>query len=397
MNKQKMQEKKKYIWVMAGFCLAILCLIALLVQVWLDRNKEVSIRVNAENKLSQDVSVWVEVTKSWADYDEARRPCYGAQYDGFVKNQMKAVLMNWELWIILPAEARIDSSWNGEYRNEEGRILFHPQEDLDIAWVKPGATENFGFILYSDEVLNIEEFVVVGHRYAPVYSYPLLYLGIFFVIVSGIVMAWQIAFELRTRKLEQRRINDEKIIVETMLTLANFIDAKDEYTRGHSTRVSSYAVKLAKRMHLEEDEIRHIGYIALMHDCGKMGIPDHILNKPARLTLEERKIIEQHVVIGGKLLENMTAIPGIREGALYHHERYDGMGYPEGLRDTEIPLYARIIGVADSFDAMNSDRCYRKRLSMERIRKELQDNAGKQFDPEVVKYMLCLIDENDLT
>lgn len=396
MEKQQIQGKKKYIWVAGVFLLAVVCFIALFFQVWLDRNKEVSLQVNTENKLSQDVSVWVEVTKSWADYDEMRRPCYGAQYDGFVKNQMTAVLMDWELWIILPAEARIDSSWNGEYVNENGKILFHPQEDLDIAWVKPGAIENFGFILYSDNVLNIEEFVIVGHKYAPVYSYPLLYVGILFVIVSAIVFAWQITFDIRTRKLEQRRISDEKIIVETMLTLANFIDAKDEYTRGHSTRVSEYSVKLAKKMHLEEEEIRHLGYIALMHDCGKIGIPDHILNKPARLTPEERKIIEQHTVIGGKLLENMTAIPGIREGALYHHERYDGKGYPEGLRDTEIPLYARIIGVADSFDAMNSDRCYRERLPMEVIKRELRDNAGKQFDPEVVKFMLRLIDENDI-
>ncbi len=397
MNKQKLRMKKKYIWVLAGFCLALLCFIVLAVQVWLDRNSEVSLTVNAENKLSQEVSVWVEVTKSWADFDEERKPCYGAQYDGFVKNQMKkAVLMDWELWIVLPDEVRMDSSWNGEYINEGGKIIFRPQEDLDIAWVKPGATESFGFILYSDNVLNFEEFVVIGHKYAPVHSYPLLYVGILWVIASLIVLAWQITFDVRMRKLELRRINDEKIIVETMQTLANFIDAKDEYTKGHSTRVSAYAIKLAKRMHLEEDEIRNIGYIALMHDCGKMGIPDSILNKPARLTPEERKVIEQHVVIGGKLLENMTAIPGIREGALYHHERYDGAGYPEGLRDTEIPLYARIIGVADSFDAMNSDRCYRKRLSMEAIKRELRDNAGKQFDPEVVKYMLRLIDENEV-
>ena len=309
---------------------------------------------------------------------------------------MNAVLMDWELRIVLPAEARIDSSWNGEYSNERDKILFHPEESLDIAWVKPGATENFGFILYSDEVLDIKEFVVIGHRYAQVYSYPLLYVGLLFAIVSAIVLAWQITFDVRTRKLELRRISDEKIIVETMLTLADFIDAKDEYTRGHSARVSDYSVKLAKKMHLEADEVRHLGYIALMHDCGKIGVPDYILNKPARLTAEERKIIEQHTVLGGKLLEKMTAIPGIREGALYHHERYDGKGYPEGLRDTEIPLYARIIGVADSFDAMNSDRCYRDRLPMEVIKKELRDNAGKQFDPEVVKYMLRLIDENDV-
>lgn len=396
MKEKKLPMQKKYIWVVSFFLAAVLCFVGMAVQVWTDRNKEVFFEITEESSTKQDVSVWIEVTKSWADYDEANNPCYGAQYDGFVENHMGAVLMDWELQILLPAEVRIDSAWNGEYTNVGDKILFRPEESLDIAWVQPDATENFGFILYSEEVLAITDFIVIGHRYAPVVAYPLFYFGILFVIVAGIVLAWQITFDVRTRKMEQRRINDEKIIVETMQTLANFIDAKDEYTRGHSTRVSAYSVKLAKKMHLEEEEIRHLGYIALMHDCGKMGIPDNILNKPDKLTPEERQIIEQHTVMGGKLLENMTSLPGMREGALYHHERYDGKGYPEGLSDTDIPLYARIIGVADSFDAMNSDRCYRKRLPMEVIKKELSENSGKQFDPEVVKYMLRLIEENDL-
>lgn len=395
MKQKKVLIKKNYVGVCVVFLLAVVCFIGLGVQIWTDRNKEVFLELAGTGKEQQEVSVWIEVTKSWADKDENNKPCYGAQYDGFVKNHMGAVLMDWELEILLPAEARIDSAWNGEYINENGKILFRPEEELDIAWVQPGATENFGFILYSDNVLDITEFVVRGHKYASVFAYPLLYVGILLTIVAGIELAWQITFTMRTRQMEQRRINDEKIIVETMLTLANFIDAKDEYTRGHSTRVSAYSVKLAKKMHLEEDEIRHLGYVALMHDCGKMGIPDYILNKPDKLNPEERKIIEQHTVMGGKILEHMTSVPGIRDGALYHHERYDGMGYPEGLSDTDIPLFARIICVADSFDAMNSDRCYRKRLPMDVIKKELADNAGKQFDPEVVKYMLRIIEEKD--
>lgn len=396
MKQRKNRKAKKHIVSIVVLLLAVLCFVGLAIQVWADRNREVYLKITEAGGENQDVSVWIEVTKSWADKDENKRPCYGAQYDGFVENHMGAVLMDWKLEILLPAGARIDSAWNGEYFNKNGRIYFRPEEELDIAWIEPGATENFGFILYSDEVLDITEFVIRGHKYAPVVSYPLFYLGIVLSVAWIIVLAWQITFAVRTRQLELRRINDEKIIVETMLTLANFIDAKDEYTRGHSTRVSEYAVKLAEKMHLEEDEIRNLGYIALMHDCGKMGIPDNILNKPDRLTAEERKIMEQHTVLGGKMLENMTAIPGIRDGALYHHERYDGKGYPEGLHDTEIPLYARIICVADSFDAMNSDRCYRKRLSMDVIRKELMDNAGKQFDPEIVKYMLQMMEEKDM-
>ena len=393
---QKQREiSKKYKAALAVLMLAVLCFAGLIWQVWSDRNKEVTLKINSGVEKEQDIAIWIEVTKSWADKDEYKRPCYGAQYDCFVKNHMNAILMDWELQIMLPAEGRIDSSWNGEFICEDNVITFRPDAILDIGRVQPDATESFGFILYSKEVLDIRDFVLVGHKYAPVVSYPLLYFGILFLIAAAIVFAWQITFNIRTKKLEQRRINDEKIIVETMLTLANFIDAKDKYTRGHSARVSAYSVKLAQKMHLKEDEIRNIGYIALMHDCGKMGIPDSILNKPDKLTKEERQIIEQHTVMGGKILENMTAIEGIREGALYHHERYDGKGYPEGLKDKEIPLYARIIGVADSFDAMNSDRCYRDRLPMDVIKKELSENAGKQFDPEIVKYMLSIIEEND--
>lgn len=394
MNRHK-EQMKKHMGAVVVLLLAVLCFIGLASQVWSDRNKEVYFEFSKEKEAPQDVSVWIEVTKSWQDKDENGTPCYGAQYDGFIQNHMGAVLMNLELDILLPEEARIDSSWNGEYRMENGTITFVPQEDLDIAWIKPDATEGFGFIAYSDEVLELTDFVVRGHKYALIASYPLLYVGLLLFTAGCIILAWQISFAVRTKKLEQRRINDEKIIVETMLTLANFIDAKDEYTRGHSTRVSAYSVKLAKKMHLEEDEIRQLSYIALMHDCGKMGIPDNILNKPDKLTPEEREIIEQHTVLGGKILENMTSVPGIRDGALYHHERYDGKGYPEGLSDTDIPLYARIICVADSFDAMNSDRCYRKRLSLDTIKKELQENAGKQFDPEIVKYMLRIIEEKD--
>jgi len=389
------QKKKKHIGLIIVIILALCCFIGLTVQVWLDRNSEVFLELGGAEEKEQDVTVWIEVTKSWADFDENKNPCYGAQYDGFVENHMNAALMDWELEILLPVEARIDSAWNGEYVNEGDRIRFTPDETLDIGWIESDATENFGFILYSAEVLNITDFVVCGHKYASVFSYPLLYLGLVLTGIAIVVLAWKITFAVRTKKMVQRRINDEKIIVETMMTLANFIDAKDKYTNGHSTRVAKYSVKLAERMHLDDEEIRHLGYIALMHDCGKMGIPDTILNKPGKLTPEEREIIEQHTVYGGKLLENMTALPGVRDGALYHHERYDGKGYPEGLAGEDIPLYARIIGVADSFDAMNSDRCYRKRLDMETIIQELKENSGKQFDPDVVKYMLRIIDDED--
>lgn len=140
-------------------------------------------------------------------------------------------------------------------------------------------------------------------------------------------------------------------------------------------------------------EQENIYYIALLHDIGKIGIPDQILNKPGKLNAEELETIRKHVIIGGEILEDFTALEGITEGAKYHHERWDGKGYGEGLAQMDIPKVARIIGVADSYDAMSSNRCYRKALEEEIIKSELQECSGSQFDPEVVPHMLAMIEE----
>ena len=131
----------------------------------------------------------------------------------------------------------------------------------------------------------------------------------------------------------------------------------------------------------------------LLHDAGKISIPDAVLNKPGKLSDEERKQIQDHTVAGGKMLKQLTALRGIRETALYHHERYDGKGYPEGLKREAIPLYARIVGVADSYDAMSSNRVYRRHLNKDEIIEEIQKGSGSQFDPEIVVYMVDMIND----
>lgn len=147
---------------------------------------------------------------------------------------------------------------------------------------------------------------------------------------------------------------------------------------------------------MSEYECTHIYYITLMHDCGKVWIPDSILKKPGKLTDEEYNIMKQHPSNGAEMLDNFTSIKDIRDGALYHHERYDGKGYPTGKSGTDIPLIGRMICVADAFDAMNSDRCYRAKMSKEIILEELKKNSGKQFDPDIVKFLLELIEEGQI-
>ncbi len=221
---------------------------------------------------------------------------------------------------------------------------------------------------------------------------------VFWICIGGIFivlafLAAQMFFRLKLRRIKRRQNEYRSLVEQTLQTFAKTIDAKDRYTNGHSIRVAAYSVELARRMGMSDDAQERIYYIALLHDIGKIGIPDHILNKPGRLTDEEREIIQRHPAIGGKILENFTALDGAEQGAKYHHERFDGKGYCEHLAGKNIPKVARIIGVADSYDAMSSDRCYRKALSKEKIVTELKEGMGKQFDPDIVPHMLDMIQE----
>lgn len=162
------------------------------------------------------------------------------------------------------------------------------------------------------------------------------------------------------------------------------IDARDPYTHGHSTRVAEYAVIVARHLGLGEADIRRLHYAALLHDIGKLGVDDRVLRKVGPLTPEERAAMMEHPVIGAQLLEKAGVFLDLLPGVLYHHEWYNGGGYPRGLKGDAIPLDARIIGVADAFDAMTSDRPYRRALTPEEALGRLQAGAGVQFDPQVV-------------
>ncbi len=191
---------------------------------------------------------------------------------------------------------------------------------------------------------------------------------------------------------EKERV--ERMSLQMVRTLANTIDAKDSYTNGHSTRVAKYSVMIAKRMGYEGEKLALLEYSALLHDIGKIGIPNEIINKPSRLTDKEYEVIKTHPGIGGKILQEISEIPDIAIGAYYHHERFDGRGYPDKLVGLDIPEIARIIGVADAYDAMTSNRSYRDLLPQEIARVEIEKGKGTQFDPDIADVMLQLIDED---
>ncbi len=198
----------------------------------------------------------------------------------------------------------------------------------------------------------------------------------------------------RTEELRKSNRKLRRLTRQVMLTLAGTIDAKDKYTNGHSERVAEYSRMIAERLGMSEQEQEDIYYIGLLHDIGKIGVPDEIINKPSRLDEEEYNIVKTHPSIGAEILEKMSELPDIAVGAKYHHERYDGKGYPEGLKGTDIPLIARIIGVADTYDAMTSNRSYREILPQAAVKAEIINCTGTQFDPDFAKMMTEIIDDD---
>lgn len=199
---------------------------------------------------------------------------------------------------------------------------------------------------------------------------------------------------LHMKNAEESRERLEIMNGTIMRTLARTIDAKDRYTNGHSQRVAKYALALAERMGKTEEEQKNIYYAALLHDVGKIRIPDTIINKPAKLTDEEFEYIKLHPVAGYYILRDIHENTLIAQGAKWHHERYDGKGYPNGLAGEDIPEVARIIGVADTYDAMTSNRSYREQMSQEKVRSEIERGKGTQFDPKIADIMLQMIDED---
>ena len=177
----------------------------------------------------------------------------------------------------------------------------------------------------------------------------------------------------------------DELFLSSIRAIVEAVDAKDPYTRGHSARVVEYSLMVGESLELSKDEIKKLEVSAILHDVGKIGIPDRILGKPGKLTFEEFTYMKKHPELGSAIIEPIAELKDLIPNILHHHERYDGNGYPSGLKAKKIPHYARIICIADSFDAMTSDRPYRKRLDNMVALEELAKNSGCQFDPILVK------------
>ncbi len=222
----------------------------------------------------------------------------------------------------------------------------------------------------------------------------------FMALANDVAMALKNAFLFEDLQLEIER--NKRLFLETTMALSAAIDAKDHYTRGHTSRVTSYSMLIARRFscdgaeELEQKFFENLHIASLLHDIGKIGIPEAILNKNGPLTDEERKKINEHSLVGAMILGPIKDLDEAILGVKYHHERFDGKGYPEGLRSHQIPMIAAVISVADAFDAMTTDRPYRKALTKEQAVVELERNSGTQFHPAIVRAAVALYRRGEL-
>lgn len=213
------------------------------------------------------------------------------------------------------------------------------------------------------------------------------------LLIAGVVAVVLVFVRRRIKKLEKKALEDRKLIREICEAFAVTIDMKDKYTRGHSQRVANYTKMLADELGYDEETVEKYYDIALLHDIGKIGIPADILNKPGKLTDEEFEKIKEHPTRGNDVLEKIKIMPELAAGALSHHERPDGKGYPDHLKGDEIPRAAQIIAVADTFDAMYSDRPYRKRMNFEKVVSIITEVSGTQLTPDVVDAFLRIVEK----
>ncbi len=264
---------------------------------------------------------------------------------------------------------------------------------LTVYYKKPGFVASLVLVLMQFPVMAMGLFVQHVIAIIPGFFTTLVtLLAIIFIFQRN--KSIQKHQEIELEILKRTNKTTKRLFRQTATALVNAIDAKDAYSHGHSIRVAEYSMRIAQRHGLPEDECIKVYYAGLLHDVGKIGIPNSIINKKGKLTDEEYEVIKGHSEMGHQILSSISEYPFICTGAHFHHERYDGKGYPGEFSGEGIPEIARIIAVADSYDAMSSNRSYRSALPQNVVRNEIEKGRGTQFDPKFADIMLELIDED---
>lgn len=297
--------------------------------------------------------------------------------------------------------AHFDKSENGKVypENEEQEEMLHQildnkKKNFEMSIGGENCT------VFSEQIMNDWQVVIVVSNTKLFHDLRTqMLIGILISVTVFLIIVIFCSISAKKISNYQRKEYESKERLDRMNTniiraLANTIDAKDRYTSGHSQRVADYSLAIAKRMGKTEEEQKVIYYAGLLHDVGKIRVSEEVINKPGKLTDEEFDQIKVHPVSGYHILKGIHEDERIAYGAKYHHERYNGNGYPNGLEGENIPEIARIIGVADAYDAMASNRSYRNALPQEVVREEIEKGRGQQFDDEIADIMLQMIDED---
>ncbi len=361
----------------------------------------------------------------------------GCIYEMTISNSSGVGIVDWSLRINIKDNCYVNNAWNGTLEihqfvdgSEKMQTLSlqdYRESDLNLEYIKAGQdlliplSSGDYLIYYPDEdeknIKSPED--MAGEINAGVIfytlsgnmnlsSYELTYRQeksiwdgsqVASYIVFGLI--WVVAFLIfiviliLTQHYEERVSTQSTITTELLSAFAKYVDSKEPNMEGHSKRVADYSYRIARRLGMTRKQCEEIYDTALVHDIGKCYIPDYILKKPDSLTEGEYEVVKTHTSRGAEMLMDCKSIPNIADGAMYHHERYDGSGYPTGMAGEDIPLVGRIIAVADAYDVMNSESVYMQRVTPEIIRKELMDGCGSQFDPMLVEVFLEVLDELD--
>ncbi len=433
-------DRKKF-FVIYGTALVIsfaLIMVFLLVEAYSSKIFTEAMHISTEKDPSCEIEVAPRAgdAGTWSKRVE-KTTLKGRVYDIYCKNIGDYTVADWNMRVNILQKCYINSAWCGEVEIHQFRdgaelsqrldlremeeadievefvvsdsdillplevgdyLIYYPNEEVFENPIEPrNGSANIGFIFYDyDKEMDFSDSVMYYYLGREMLS------GTAKAVFYTLIWLWCVALVSFVTMLLTERVNNlrlsakEKRIEESLSVFTCFVDAKDNYTNGHSTRVAEYSEKIAGALGYSDTECRNVYYIGLMHDCGKVYIDDSILKKPGKLTKTEYEDIKLHTIRGAMLLEKFESIDGIREGAMYHHERYDGTGYPSGKKGEEIPEIGRIIAVADAYDAMSSERVYRSPLTEEKTLEELKNGRGTQFDPRILDVFLELLDQGKI-
>ncbi len=393
------KHKKRSAIIIFSIAFGIFAFGLLVTYVWICRNNTIVhefIQESGKDYSSKNCNITMNIPiradgkpNQWEESDGT----WGAQYDIYINNNSNAPFCDWIVELEVPENCRIDSSWNGFYEFKENTISITPTNQAMNHAIQPKNNVRVGFVLYSPFLLESCNLKFRGHFVTKLFKNPFFIVFLALAVILGGCLISSIVVYYSV--LRATKSSDEKI--DALLKLcANFIDTRDEYTKMHSFHVALYSKKIAQAMGYDEDFQKNIYYVGMLHDVGKVLIPLSILCKKDKLTEEEWTEMKKHTTYGADILQDFIDIPHVKDAVLYHHERFDGNGYMDGLKGEEIPMVARIICVADSYDAMATNRSYRKHLPREVIIQELKKNAGTQFDPKISRVMVELLNNGKI-